>query len=403
MRNTINSIQSFFRLEQSGGIVLMASIVLAMIFAMTPGLDHLYHNLLHSHFSFELLGISIIDKDFHYFINDGLMVIFFFLIGLEVKRELLEGELSNPKNIVLPGLAAVGGLIVPCVIFYFFNKGQPTEAGWAVPAATDIAIAFGVLALLGKKVPTSLKTFLLMLAIFDDVLVVAIIALFFTETISMYYLGGVLLCCALLWFLNYKNISNFAPFAIIGFIMWYFMLKSGVHATIAGILFAAFIPMKERTEFDDNKKEIVNRGSMLKELEHSLHEFVSFLVLPVFAFVNAGFVITMDDIHNLTSPLSLGIILGLFLGKQFGVFAVSFALIKMKVVEMPKNANMMQLYGVAILCGIGFTMGLFIGDLAFKNIEAAFKLPIIIGSVLSAVVGLSLIALGSRKKEIVKS
>lgn len=398
MKNVINSIQSFFKMEQSGGIVLIFFVALAMLFANVPAFEHVYHDLMHSHFSFELIGVSIVGKDFHYFVNDGLMAIFFFLIGLEVKREFLEGELSEPANVILPGLAALGGLLVPCAIYYYFNQGLPTESGWAVPAATDIAIAFGVLGLLGDKVPTSLKNFLLMLAIFDDVMVVLLIAAFFTESINMYYLAGAFGCCVLLGILNWRNCSNFAPFAIIGFVLWYFTLKSGVHATIAGIVFALFIPMKPRKEYDEYNKVELKRKPMLTELEHSLHEFVSFGVLPLFAFINAGIALSASDFAGLTSELSLGIILGLFVGKQVGVFGVAYLLIKSGVAKMPQGANYMQLYGVSILCGIGFTMGLFIGDLAFKDVEAMFKLPILIGSIISAVVGLAIIAMGSKKK-----
>lgn len=398
MKNVLNSIQSFFKLEQSGGIVLIFFVGLAMLFANVPALEHIYHDMMHSPFSFELMGISIIEKDFHYFVNDGLMAIFFFLIGLEVKREFINGDLSDPSNVVLPGFAALGGLLVPCAIYYYFNQDLPTEAGWAVPAATDIAIAFGVLGLLGDRVPTSLKKFLLMLAIFDDVMVVLLIAFFFTDSIDTSYLAGAGLCCVILALLNYKNVSNFAPFAIIGFFLWYFTLKSGVHATIAGIVFAAFIPMKPRKEYDEHNEVTLNRKSMLTELEHSLHEFVSFGVLPLFAFINAGIALSASDFSGLTSELSLGIIIGLFVGKQVGVFGVAFLLIKSGISKMPEGANYTQLYGVAILCGIGFTMGLFIGDLAFKDIEAMFKLPILIGSILSAVMGLTVLALGSKKK-----
>lgn len=397
MKNVLNSIQSFFKMEQAGGIVLISFIALAMLFANVPFLEHYYHDLIHSHFSFEVLFISIVDKTFHYLVNDGLMAIFFFLIGLEVKREFVNGELSDPSNVILPGLAAVGGLVVPCLIYYYFNHSLPTESGWAVPAATDIAIAFGLLGMLGSRVPTSLKKFLLMLAIFDDVLVVLIIAVFFTDTINMNYLMGAGLCCVALAILNYRNVSNFAPFAIIGFVLWYFTLQSGVHATIAGIVFAFFIPMKPRKEYDEYNNVELKRPSMLSELEHSLHEFVSFGVLPLFAFINAGITLTSADFMSLTSELSLGIILGLFVGKQLGVFGVAYVLIKLGIAKMPTGANMLQLYGVAILCGVGFTMGLFIGDLAFKDIEAMFKLPILIGSILSSVVGLTMIYLGSKK------
>lgn len=405
VKTLLNSIQSFFKMEGQSSIILGLSILLALIFVNVEPLSHVYHSILHSPFSFELFGISILDKDLHYFVNEGLMAIFFFLIGLEVKREFLEGELSDPANIVLPGLSALGGLIVPCGIYYFFNKGLPTEAGWAISGATDIALAFGLIAILGKRVPTSLKTFLLMLAIFDDVMVVGLIAAFFSSGISVPYIVGMIACSVILAIMNHKNVSNFAPFALVGFVLWYFTLQSGIHSTISGIILAVFIPAKERViveQSNDNLEESndkkLKRPSMLEDLEHSLHEFVSFGVLPLFAFLNAGIAISIQDFHNLSSPEGIGIILGLFVGKQVGVFGVAFLLIKLGFAKMPTGANFTQLYGVAILCGIGFTMGLFIGDLAFKDIEVAFKLPILIGSLLSAIFGVIFLLVGSKKE-----
>lgn len=397
MKRVINSLHSFTKMEAAGGICLILSVALALVFANTSFLQPIYHSLVHSHFSFELLGLNILNKDFHYFVNDALMPIFFFLIGLEVKREIVSGELSNPKNVMLPGLAAVGGLLVPCAIFYYYNQGLPTSTGWAVPAATDIAIAFGVLTLLGNRIPTSLKTFLLLLAIFDDVLVVGIIAVFFTDNIDMMSLLGVAICSIILAIFNKKNVENFAWFAVAGCFLWYFMLKSGIHATIAGILLAAFIPTTQRFEYDEDGNAIKERDSMLKELEHNLHETVSFIILPIFAFVNAGVTVSIADFQQLLEPLSFGIILGLFIGKQLGVFGVSFILIKLKIVKIPESANLMQLYGVAILCGIGFTMGLFIGDLAFVDPATPFKLPILIGSLISALFGLFILHISSKK------
>jgi NhaA family Na+:H+ antiporter len=403
IKTVMNSIQSFFKMEGQSSIILGLSVVLALIFANTEALQHTYHAIVHSPFNFEMFGFSIIGKDLHYLVNDGFMAIFFFLIGLEVKREFLHGELSNPANVMLPGLAAVGGLLVPCGIYFYFNQGLPTQSGWAVPGATDIAFAFGLITLFGNRIPTSLKTFILMLAIFDDVMVVGIIAAFFTENISLTYLLGAFISCLILAAMNYKNVSNFAPFAIVGFVLWYFTLKSGVHATIAGILLAAFIPAKSRKVYDEHNDVCLKRPSMLEELEHSLHEFVSFGVLPLFAFLNAGIAISMNDFGNLGSPESLGIIVGLFIGKQIGIFGVAYLLIKSGVCKMPEGANFAQVYGVAILCGIGFTMGLFIGDLAFKGMDVDFKLPILIGSLLSAVVGAVILHLSSPKKSEVKA
>lgn len=398
MKRIINPIQDFFKLEAAGGIVLSIAVVLALFIVNSP-LHGLYESLIHSKFDFNLLYLSIVGKDFHYFVNDGLMAIFFLLIGLEVKREFVNGELSNPKNIILPALAAVGGLLIPMAIYHYFNGGTPTADGWAIPAATDIAIAIGVLSLLGDKVPQSLKTFLMMLAIFDDLLVIGIIGLFFTDTIQMNFLVGAAICCAILGVLNHKNVSNFAPFAIIGFILWYCILQSGIHATVAGILLAMFIPTKEREEYDSHNDVTLKQPSMLSSLEHSLHEFVSFGVLPIFAFVNAGVLLSMDSFMDLTSNLSLGIILGLFIGKQIGIFGVAFILIKTNIVSMPKNSNLGQLYGVSILCGIGFTMGLFIGDLAFAGADVMFKLPILVASFASAIIGYAVLSFFANNKE----
>lgn len=397
MKYFINSVQSFFKTEQSGGIVLVCSVILALFFVNTS-LHGLYESIIHSKFSLELIGISIVQKDFHYFVNDGLMAIFFFLIGLEVKREFMKGELSDPKNVVLPAVAAIGGLLVPIAIYLYFNYGTISQNGWAIPAATDIAIAFGVLALMGNRIPNSLKVFLMMLAIFDDLLVIGIIGIFFTESLNLNYVIAASACCIVLAFLNKKNVGNFAPFAIVGFVLWYFVLKSGIHATVAGIILATFIPMKEREEYNELSNSVIKRPSMLESLEHSLHEFVSFGVLPVFAFINAGVLLSLDGFMSLNDNMSLGIILGLFIGKQIGVFGTAFLLIKLKIVELPKGSNMGQLYGVSILCGIGFTMGLFIGGLAFNGSDVAYKLPVLIGSLMSAIFGLFILNLFSKKK-----
>ena len=396
MKQFVDSLQNFFKLEQSTGILLMLCIVAAFFFANT-GLHDIYHTIMHSKFTLELVGLSIVGKDFHYFVNDGLMAIFFFLIGLEVKREFLKGELSDPKNILLPAACALGGLLVPIAIYKFFNAGTVYEAGWAIPAATDIAIAFGVLALLGSRIPTSLKVFLMMIAIFDDVMVVGIIAIFFSEPLKMQFVYMAFACCAALFALNRFNVKNFAPFAIIGFFLWYAILKSGIHATIAGIVLAMFIPMKDRFVYDTLNNVKLKRKSMLESIEHTLHEFVSFIVLPIFVFVNAGIALSAQDFTELSGNMPMGIILGLLIGKQVGIFGTALLLIKTKIVELPKGANMGQIYGVALLCGIGFTMGLFIGDLSFKDIEANFKLPIIVGSIISGILGLIVLNLSSKK------
>ncbi|MGD1523980.1 Na+/H+ antiporter NhaA [Vibrio owensii] len=386
MKNFISSIQSFFRLEQAGGIVLIFAASIAMIVANSPLYEH-YSHLIHSPFKFELLGISI-NKDFHFFVNDGLLVVFFLLIALELKRELVKGELKEPKNIILPAVAAVMGVMLPSGIYYFFNQGLPTEQGWAIPAATDIAIAFGVLLLAGDRVPSSLKIFLLSLAIIDDMLVIGIITMFFTESLNYTYLSLAVFFTLVLMAMNYKKVENFAPFAVVGFILWYVTYMSGIHATIAGVVLGLCIPMTPRSRCNNNGEPVEERKSMLESLEHSLHETVSFAILPLFAFLNAGVKIKPEDLDALTSPVSLGIVLGLIVGKQVAVFASTFILVKLKVVDMPRKANWLQIYGVAALCGVGFTMGLFIGGLSFVGMDVQYKLPILIGSVLSGLAGL---------------
>ncbi len=395
MKNFVSSVQSFFKMETATGIVLIASVAIAMLVANTD-LYTMYSHLSHSEFTLKLLGIDL-EKDFHFFVNDGLMVVFFFLISLEVKREFVSGELSNPRNVILPAAAALGGLIVPIAIYHFFNFGTETQNGWAIAAATDIAIAFGLLALAGKNTPTSLKVFLMTLAIFDDVMVIGIIAFFFTESLNYNYLIASVVCSLVLWYMNKKNVENFAPFAIMGFVLWYCVYMSGIHATIAGIVLGMFIPMSPRKIYD-NAGKAHERRSMLESLEHTLHETVSFFILPIFAFVNAGVAISAADINGLTSNVSLGIILGLIVGKQFGVFATSFILVKAKVAPMPQGANWLQMYGIAALCGVGFTMGLFIGGLSFDDPTVQYKLPILVGSAISGVIGLSVMKYSLRNK-----
>lgn len=381
-------------MEQAGGIVIIFAAALALVVANSDLYDS-YIALSHSAFSFNLLGISL-DKDFHFFVNDGLMVIFFFLISLEVKREFISGELSNPKNVILPAVAALGGLLMPIAIYHAFNYGTVTQDGWAIAAATDIAIAFGVLALAGKRVPTSLKVFLMTLAIFDDVMVIGIIAFFFTESLNYSYLVGAAFCTLVLFALNKKSIDNFAPFVVVGFVLWYCVYMSGIHATIAGIILGLFIPSVPRKIYDNTGRPH-ERRSMLESLEHSLHETVSFAILPTFAFINAGVAISQGDISALTSNVSLGIIFGLFLGKQLGVFLTAYILIKTKIVDMPTGANWLQVYSIAVLCGVGFTMGLFIGGLSFSDPSIQYKLPILIGSTVSAIFGLALMKFSVRK------
>jgi NhaA family Na+:H+ antiporter len=312
------------------------------------------------------------------------MAIFFFLVGLEIKREVLEGELSSKAQIALPAIAALGGMVTPALIFTFFNHSDSFSMnGWAIPTATDIAFALGILSLLGSRVPTSLKIFLMALAIIDDLGAIVIIALFYTNQLSLMSILVALGSIVVLVFMNQLNVLKKAAYVLVGIVLWVSVLKSGVHATIAGVVFAFCIPL-----YSDTKKG--ERFSMLKEMEHDLHYWVAFFILPLFAFVNAG--VDLKDLSPLAlfSDVSLGIMIGLFLGKQLGVFIFSLIAIKLGFATLPTNSNFKQLYGVAILTGIGFTMSLFVNTLAYNDTDLfhyADKLAILLGSFLSGIVG----------------
>lgn len=373
-------IEKFFQMEASGGIILIAAAVLAMIFANTA-LSGIYQSLLTTPVQVQVGNLDI-DKPLLLWINDGLMAVFFFLVGLELKRELIEGELSDKRNIILPGVGAIGGMAAPALIYLYFNFNDPAAvSGWAIPAATDIAFALGVLALLGSRVPISIKIFLTSLAIFDDIGAIIIIAIFYTSQISLGALIVVGLCIPVLYVLNKKDVLSKAPYILVGIVMWVATLKSGVHATLAGVVLAMFIPLSTP------KNPSV---SMLKTMEHRLHTVVAFVILPVFAFANAG--INFRDMgseqvfHNVT----IGIALGLFFGKQIGIFGLCWIFLKLKLVTLPKGMNTASLYGTSALCGIGFTMSLFIGSLAFDHGAAPLfdeRLGIIMGSLASGIVG----------------
>ena len=380
-KNNDNFIVSFFKLESASGILLIIATILALIFANTP-LNQYYKLLLSVPLEIHI-GNIIVAKPLLLWINDGLMAVFFFLVGLELKRELIEGELSNKKNIILPGVGAVGGMAIPALIYLYFNYDDPVAVkGWAIPAATDIAFALGILSLLGTRVPISCKIFLTSLAIFDDVGAILIIAFFYTANISFSSLLIVALCLFILFIFNIRNIISRAPYIIVGLIMWVAMLKSGVHATLVGILLAVFIPMRSRSEA--NK-------SPLKNFEHDLHATVAFFVLPVFAFANAGLNFSTINIESLTHPVSLGITSGLFFGKLIGVFCFCWLAIKLKLTVFPRGINSQRLFGLAALCGIGFTMSMFIGSLAFEetgvNLLFDERLGIIVGSLISGITG----------------
>ena len=374
-------IKNFFKLEASAGILLMLSALLAIIFANTS-LNHYYELLLSTPVEVRI-GQLEVAKPLLLWINDGLMAVFFFLVGLELKRELVEGELSDKKNIILPGVGAVGGMLFPALVYMYFNYADPIAMkGWAIPAATDIAFALGILALLGSRVPISLKIFLTSLAIFDDIGAILIIAFFYTEQISFVALIVVAVCVPILSIMNRRNVCDKSPYILIGLIMWVAMLKSGVHATLAGVLLAMFIPMKSKLRPD---------YSPLKSLEHDLHSVVAYFILPVFAFANAGLNLSGVGMEQVLHSVPTGIALGLFAGKQIGIFGLCFIAIKLGLTKLPKGMNWASLYGTAALCGVGFTMSLFIGGLAFEetgvNLLFDERLGIIIGSLASGIVG----------------
>jgi NhaA family Na+:H+ antiporter len=371
------NVREFLRLEASGGIVLGGAMVLALI-ASNTGLSDLYDIFLELPVEVRL-GALHIAKPLLLWINDGLMAIFFLLVGLEIKRELLEGELSTVGQALLPAIAAVGGMIVPALIYVLCNLQDPLALrGWAIPAATDIAFALGVLSLLGARVPVALKVFLLALAIFDDLGAIVIIAVFYTADLSLTSLllaAGVL---AVLLIVNRLGVTRTAPYALLGIVLWVCVLKSGVHATLAGVVMAIAIPMRAA----DGK-------SPLKNLEHALHPWVAFVVVPLFGFANAGVSFAGMTLDAATNGVTLGIALGLFVGKQLGVFAAAYACVRLGLARLPEDATWGGIYGVAVLAGIGFTMSLFIGTLAWDTADyaAPIRLGVLSGSLLSGVVG----------------
>jgi len=375
------SILDFFKLESAGGILLMAAAAFAIILANTPFIY--YYNFLIELPVEVRVGSFEIAKPLLLWINDGLMALFFLLIGLELKREVVEGELSQLNNIIFPAIGALGGMIIPALFYIAFNYNDPVAIkGWAIPAATDIAFALGILALIGSRVPVSVKIFLTSLAIFDDIGAILIISLFYTSKISLASLVLAAVCLIILFCLNKKGVMERSPYFLVGLVMWVALLKSGVHATLAGVLLAMFIPLKNEKEPNE---------SPLRELEHDLHTIVAFGVLPVFAFVNAGINFTDVGIDYILHDVSLGIISGLFIGKQIGIFLFCVIGIKLGFTKLPEGMSWLTLYGTAILCGVGFTMSLFIGSLAFEesgvNLLFDERLGIVIGSLFSGVAG----------------
>ena len=383
----------FFAMESAGGMMLILSALLAMFFANTF-LGPYYQLILDTPVEVRF-GILEIAKPLLLWINDGLMAIFFFLVGLELKREMLEGELRDRRNIILPGVGAVGGMLVPALIYLYFNYGDPVAVnGWAIPTATDIAFALGVLTLLGSRVPVSIKIFLTSLAIFDDIGAIVIIAMFYTSKLSLTALILCGLCLPILAMMNNRGVIAKAPYLMIGMVMWVAMLKSGVHATLTGIVLAMFIPMRSATD---------PKISPVRSLEHNLHSLVAFFVLPVFAFANAGIDLRSVSAEQVLHGVPVGIALGLFLGKQIGIFGACFLFIKLGVTKLPAGMNWTRLYGTSALCGIGFTMSLFVGSLAFDTHGTVIvfdeRIGIILGSLASGIVGY-LILRRSLKKDI---
>lgn len=377
----ISTIRTFLKLESASGILLIVAAGLAMVCANTD-MKHLYESLLQIPVGVQFGSLQI-HKPLLLWINDGLMALFFFLVGMELKREIMEGELSDTVNMGLPVLGALGGMVIPAGIYWWVNYDQPGGIhGWGIPMATDTAFSLGILSLLGQRVPLSLKVFLVSLAIFDDIGAIVVIALFYSSNLSpvmVWTAGG---CLAVLLLINRSGVTAIPLYALVGLVMWVAVLKSGVHATLAGVLLALFIPLtdaKNRTH------------SPLRFLENELHTAVAFVTLPLFAFFNAGVALGEVTLHSLTHPVSLGITLGLFLGKQTGIFLFCMAGVSLGIARLPKGVTAMQLYGVAVLCGVGFTMSLFIGSLAFEELQqpALFdeRIGILVGSLLSAMAG----------------
>jgi len=383
--------KDFLKLESASGLLLIVATVIALIMANIPATLAAYNGLLGLHLTVTIGGLGV-DKPLLLWINDALMVLFFMLVGLELKREVIEGQLSRPDQVVLPILAAVGGLVVPAAIYWYINGDyQSQRNGWAIPTATDIAFALAMLSLLGSRVPASLKIFLATIAIVDDIAAIIIIAVFYTSDLSMESLALAGLGIGVLAALNRARVMRLAPYMLTAAFIWFCVLKSGVHATLAGVVVAAFIPLRAG---DDQ--------SPARHLEHTLHPWVAYAVLPIFAFANAGVSFLGMNSGSLTKGVPMGIILGLFLGKQIGVFGMIALARLLRVAELPKGATWAQVYGVAILCGIGFTMSLFIGTLAFEhgdfNLLPGVKLGVLVGSLLSAGAGLLVLHLALPRK-----
>ncbi len=390
----MNILDDFLKKESSSGILLIFVTLLALILR-NSALSELYSGFLHTPVEVRF-GALHIAKPLLLWINDGLMAIFFLLIGLEVKRELIEGHLSSLAQISLPAFAAFGGMLVPALVYVWFNIGdEQGMRGWAIPTATDIAFALGILSLLGNRIPVSLKIFLMALAIIDDLGAIVIIALFYTVDLSTQSIAVAVISLSILIIMNRLGVTKKAAYFIVGVILWVSVLKSGVHATLAGVALAFCIPLKGKNEKGENI-------SLLKEIEHDLHYWVAFFILPLFAFVNAGVDLRQISLDQMWGSVPLGIMLGLFVGKQLGVFGFSWLAIKLKLAKLPENSSWVKLYGVSVLTGIGFTMSLFVDSLAFEDdtlYQQADKLAVLIGSFSAGLVGYLILRMTKKVKE----
>ncbi|MDA8834339.1 Na+/H+ antiporter NhaA [Candidatus Pelagibacter bacterium] len=389
IKNLSKPFKWFFQLEAASGLVLLIAAIIALVIS-NSSLSNLYFDTLNQYL---FIGINDfgLKLSVHHWINDLLMAIFFFFVTLEIKREFIQGELSNLKKALLPIIGAVGGMVVPALVYVFINLGNSeTLNGWAIPSATDIAFSLGILSLLGSRVPISLKVFLTALAIIDDLGAILIIAFFYSGDLSISYLSLILISYILLLTLNKFGVKKFIPYLIIGAFMWFFTYKSGIHATIAGVLLASTIPHRIK------EKDF----SLLIKLEHAISPYVAFMIMPIFAFANAGVSLEGLSLTSLLEPVPLGILLGLFVGKQVGVMVLSFIAVKFGVAQMPDKSSWLSLYGVSILTGVGFTMSLFVGNLAFaENIQYidGVKIGVLAGSLLSTVFGYFILLYASKK------
>ena len=389
IKNLSKPFKWFFNLEAASGLILLIAAIFALIIS-NSNLSNLYFSTLNKYLFVGINNFGLKLSVLHW-INDALMAIFFFFVTLEIKREFIQGELSNIKQALLPIIAAVGGMLIPALFYIVINlDNSQTLNGWAIPSATDIAFSLGILSLLGSRVPISLKIFLTALAIIDDLGAIVIIAFFYSGDLSISYLSLILISYIFLLTLNKYNIKKFTPYLLIGSFMWFFTHESGIHATIAGVLLATTIPHRKKDK----------DFSLLIKIEHSISPYVAFIIMPLFAFANAGVSLNGLSFSSLMSPVPLGILLGLFIGKQVGVMVFSYVSIKLKIAQMPNNSSWLALYGVSILTGIGFTMSLFVGNLAFaENIQYidGVKIGVLTGSLLSTIFGYFMLLLSSKK------